>query len=236
MSNKIIIKKAIILLSGGMDSTTCLSIAIKQGCLPYALHLNYGQHTEKRELKSYTDICDFYKIDAVRRLVVDISYLKKIGGSALIANRDKIKMDGVLSGADEIPATYVPFRNAHILSIAVSWAEVVGATSLFFGALEEDSSGYPDCRKEFIRAFETAANLGTKTETAISIETPLLHLTKAQIIQIALKNKTPLELTWSCYSREDIPCQLCDSCLLRARGFNTNRSPDPLPKGVAQRD
>lgn len=226
MSNKK--EKAIILLSGGMDSCTCIAQSKADGFDPFALHLNYGQKTEARELKSFKDICSHYEIGTEKQLIVDISHLKKIGGSSLVDESMKIKMDGELSGADEIPNSYVPFRNAHILSIAVSWAEVVGAKALYFGAVQEDSSGYPDCREEFIKAFENTANLGTGPNFSIKIKTPLLHLSKGQIVKQALNLKAPLHLSWSCYSNQDYPCLLCDSCLLRAKGFKEANTKDPL--------
>lgn len=224
-------EKAIVLLSGGMDSATCLAMAIALGYRAHALHLNYGQRTQERELKSFNALCDHYALQKEQRLIIDISHLRTIGGSALTNVNMPLKADGELSPKDQIPLSYVPFRNAHILSVAVSWAEVTKASAIFFGAVEEDSSGYPDCREEFIRVFNQAANLGTKPETALEIITPLLHLNKGEIVKKALNLKTPLELTWSCYQSEEIPCDLCDSCLLRKRGFARAGVADPVKTG-----
>lgn len=221
-------KKAIILLSGGMDSTVCTAIAHHEGYILYALHLNYGQRTEKRELKSFHDVCNYYGIPTKNQLIIDISHLSKIGGSALTDTSINLKKDGTLTADDEIPKSYVPFRNANILSIAVSWAEIIEADALFIGTVQEDSSGYPDCRKEFIKAFETAANLGTKPETTIHIKTPIIDLSKKEIVERGTALKAPLELSWSCYDQEDAPCQQCESCLLRARGFAASGITDPI--------
>lgn len=215
---------AVVLVSGGMDSCVTASIASIDFSLAF-LHVNYGQKTEKREEKAFKDLCDFFK--PIRKLNVDISYLKEIGGSALTDKNIDIPT-GKLSKKD-IPITYVPFRNAHLLAIAVSWAEVIGAKRIYIGAVEDDSSGYPDCTEEFFNAFQEAVNKGTKPETEIKIVTPLLHKSKAEIVKIGIHLGSPLELTWSCYSKEDIACGVCESCILRLKGFKEAGYEDKIP-------
>ncbi|GIW21230.1 MAG: 7-cyano-7-deazaguanine synthase [Candidatus Sericytochromatia bacterium] len=208
-------KKGIVLLSGGMDSSTCLAIA-KQDCDEVAcLHLNYGQRTEERELKSFNLICDYYKIE--KKLIVDVSYLSQIGGSSLTDYNIDIENPNLKS--KEIPNTYVPFRNANILAIATSWAEVINFNRIYIGAVEEDSAGYPDCTIEFYKAFEKAIDLGTKPNTKIEIITPLIELKKDNIVIKGLELKVPFELTWSCYQNNEKACGKCDSCFRRLRGF-----------------
>lgn len=214
---------SIVLVSGGMDSAVTASIAVSEGRAAF-LHINYGQRTEGRELKSFNAIADYYGVK--ERLAVDISYLKEIGGSALTDAAIDIP-EGDL-GRQGVPLTYVPFRNANFLSIAVSWAEVIGARSIYIGAVEEDSSGYPDCREAFFKAFEKAANLGKKPGADIRIVTPLIHLRKADIVKRGLGLKAPLHLTWSCYRDETLACGECDSCLLRLRGFSEAGAADPI--------
>jgi 7-cyano-7-deazaguanine synthase len=215
--------KAVVLVSGGMDSLVTAAIASKEYDIAF-LHLNYGQKTERRELKSFNDIADFYKVKD--RLVVDLKYLSKIGGSSLTDNNIEVsKADLEFDG---IPTSYVPFRNANILSIAVSWAEVLKAKRVFIGAVEEDSSGYPDCRKVFYDAFNKVIKLGTKPETEIAIETPIINLSKAEIILKGNALNAPFNLTWSCYQNEDKACGVCDSCALRLRGFQTAGIEDPI--------
>ena len=216
--------KAIILVSGGMDSCVIAASAITDGFTPAFLHVNYGHRTEKRELKAFNNIADYY--DVRKRLTVDISHLAQIGGSCLTDNQiDVPKAD--LENPD-IPVSYVPFRNANILSAAVSWAEVIKAIAIFVGAVEEDSSGYPDCRRSFFDAFEKVTDAGTKPTTNIKIITPLITLTKKEIVEKGISLNAPLHLTWSCYKNEDIPCGKCDSCALRARGFLQAGFKDPL--------
>ncbi|MDD5361944.1 MAG: 7-cyano-7-deazaguanine synthase QueC [Ignavibacteria bacterium] len=215
--------KAIVLVSGGMDSSLTAAFAYKKFDLAF-LHVNYGQRTEKRELKAFKDIADYYGVK--ERLIVDIGYLKKIGGSSLTDR--KIKVSRADLNNKKIPSSYVPFRNANILAIAVSWAEVIGAKSIFIGAVEEDSSGYPDCRKEFFRAYEKMTALGTKPGTRIRIETPIINFSKKKIVEYSFKMKAPLNLTWSCYSNEDKACGVCDSCALRLRGFKLAGKKDPI--------
>jgi 7-cyano-7-deazaguanine synthase len=217
-------KKAVVLVSGGMDSCTTAAIAAKVYELAL-LHLNYGQRTEKRELKAYNDIADYYQVRD--RLVIDVKYFTQIGGSSLTDYNLRVEQADL--ERKEIPNSYVPFRNANILAIATSWAEVIGAAKIFIGAVQDDSSGYPDCREEFFKAFNEAIKSGTKPETIITIETPLLHLKKHEIVQKAIELKAPIELSWSCYQNEEQACGVCDSCALRLRGFQQAGLEDPIP-------
>ncbi len=229
--------KGVVLLSGGLDSAVTAAIALKESVAAAGgaggggggscafLHVNYGQRTEAREFASFNAIADFYGVK--KRLVADISHLRDIGGSALTDDRIKVP-EGDLERKD-IPVTYVPFRNAHFLSIAVSWAEVIGAEEVYIGAVEEDSSGYPDCREEFFKSFEKAASLGTRPETRIRIKTPLIHMRKAEIVRKGIELRAPLHLTWSCYRDSSAACGECDSCLLRLRGFKEAGVKDPIP-------
>jgi 7-cyano-7-deazaguanine synthase len=218
---------AIVLVSGGMDSCVTAAIANRNYELAF-LHLNYGQRTERRELKAFNDIADFYKVK--NRLVVNVEHLKLIGGSSL--TDEKMPIEPANWERKEIPASYVPFRNANILAIAVSWAEVIGAGKIFIGAVEEDSSGYPDCREEFYDAFNNVIESGTKPETIIKIETPIIHLKKEDIVRKGFELKAPLHLSWSCYQSEDKACGICDSCALRLRGFKLAGLVDPIPYNV----
>ena len=215
---------AIVLVSGGMDSCVTAAIAAQDYDLAF-LHMNYGQRTEKRELKAFHDIASHYHVE--KKLVVDVSHLAQMGGSSLTDKNIPVS-EANLANKD-IPSSYVPFRNANILAIAVSWAEVIGASAIFIGAVEEDSSGYPDCRESFFRAFEKVAGLGSKPETSIKIHTPLIHLSKQQIIVKGAELQAPLDLTWSCYQNEDEACGVCDSCALRLRGFRQAGLTDPIP-------
>ncbi|MQY63627.1 MAG: 7-cyano-7-deazaguanine synthase QueC [Calditrichaeota bacterium] len=227
---------AVVLLSGGMDSCVTAAIAARDHVLAL-LHANYGQCTEQRELRAFHDIADYYGVPTELRLVLDQRHLAQIGGSALtepgiavpaadLASINRRGQTGLVSS--DIPATYVPFRNANLLAAAVSWAEVLGAGAIFAGAVEEDSSGYPDCRRTFYDAFEAAIEAGTRPETHIRIITPVIGLRKAAIIQLGTELRAPLHLTWSCYLNEDLPCGRCDSCALRARGFEEAGMKDPL--------
>ena len=216
--------KAIILVSGGMDSCVTAASAIADGYDLAFLHVNYGQLTESRELKAFYDIADHYLVK--QKLVVDISHLLEIGGSCLTAENIEVP-DADLENLD-IPVSYVPFRNANILSAAASWAEVLGANAIYVGAVENDSSGYPDCRRSFFNAFEKAIDTGTKPETSIRIITPLISLSKKEIVEKGITLNAPLHLTWSCYKQEGIPCSKCDSCALRARGFDEAGVRDPI--------
>jgi 7-cyano-7-deazaguanine synthase len=216
-------EKAVLLVSGGMDSCVTAAIAAKNHELAF-LHLNYGQRTEKRELQAFNDIADFYGVK--QKLVVDIQFLKEIGGSSLTDISIEVSKADLES--KEIPTSYVPFRNGNILSIATSYAEVINATKIFIGAVEEDSSGYPDCRENFFAAFQKAINLGTRPETNLKIITPLIHLSKSEIVKEGVRLNAPLEKTWSCYQSEDLACGFCDSCALRLRGFEQAGVIDPI--------
>lgn len=216
--------KSVVLLSGGMDSTLTATIARRESESIAAIHFNYRHRTEGRELKAFNDVADFLGI--TERLVVDVDVLRKIGGSSLT------DMNIPVTSADltntEIPTSYVPFRNGVFLSIATGWAEVIGAKRLYIGAVEEDSSGYPDCRVVFFEAMEQAINLGTKPSTHIGIVTPVIAMSKTDIVRKSLELGAPLELTWSCYQSENIACGECDSCALRLRGFARAGAVDPL--------
>jgi 7-cyano-7-deazaguanine synthase len=216
--------KAICLVSGGMDSCVTAAIAKSENDKIAFLHVSYGQRTERRERQAFNDIADFYSVE--RRLDVSIEYLAKIGGSSL--TDEKIMVAEADLESKEIPTSYVPFRNANMLSIAVSWAEVLGANRIYIGAVAEDSSGYPDCRPEFYEAFEKTIEVGTKPETRIKIMTPIIHLSKAEIVVKGVELNAPLHLTWSCYRSEDSACGTCDSCALRLRGFERACVKDPI--------
>ena len=214
----------VVLVSGGMDSCVIAAIANNQYKLAF-LHLNYGQRTEKRELRAFQDVGDFYGVQ--QRLVVNVEHLRQIGGSSLTDSSMAVaKAD--LHRAD-IPTSYVPFRNAHILSIAVSWGEVLGARKIFIGVVEEDSSGYPDCRREYYEAFNRVIRLGTKPTSDLQVETPIIGLKKFEIVKRGLELRAPFQLTWSCYQSEDVACGVCDSCALRLRGFQMAGVDDPIP-------
>lgn len=214
---------AVVTLSGGMDSCVTAAIASQQYELAL-LHINYGQRTEKRELKAFEDIADFYHVE--KRLIVDFSHLSAIGGSSLTDKQMEVSAADLNSIG--IPSSYVPFRNANILTSAVSWAEVIDAKAVFIGAVYEDSSGYPDCRPDFFKAFERVIELGTKPETKIKIETPIIYLNKSKIIQTGVELGAPLHLTWSCYQNEEEACGVCDSCALRLRAFQRMGMEDPI--------
>lgn len=216
-------EKAVVLVSGGLDSCVTAAAANEDFDLAF-LHLNYGQRTGRRELKAFYDIAGHYKVK--ERLVVDVSYFKQIGGSSL--TDESIEVSLADPDSKKIPASYVPFRNANILSIAVSWAEVIHASKIFIGAVEEDSSGYPDCREDFFKAFNRAVDLGTKPETHIEIVTPVISMKKWEIVKKGLELNAPLDKTWSCYQNEDAACGVCDSCALRLRGFQKIGLKDPI--------
>jgi len=217
---------AVVSLSGGMDSCVSAAIALAEGCELALLHADYGQLTEAREHRAFEEIADFYGVPARRRLVIPFENLHRIGGSAL-TDASIALPEGDLD-REGVPASYVPFRNAHLLSTAVSWAEVLGASRIYVGFVEEDSSGYPDCREVFLRAFEQVANLGTRPETQLSFRAPLIHLKKSEIVRRGLELGAPLQLSWSCYQSEDLACGRCDSCLLRLRGFREAGATDPI--------
>jgi 7-cyano-7-deazaguanine synthase len=217
-------RSAIVLVSGGMDSCVSAAIAHSESERVAFLHISYGQRTENRERKAFVDIADHYGVE--KRLDISIEHLAKIGGSSL--TDDKIKVTEADLGSKAIPTSYVPFRNGNMLSIAVSWAEVIGAESIYIGAVAEDSSGYPDCRPEFYVAFQQAINEGTKPDTNIVIRTPIIHLSKAEIVRKGIELNAPLHLTWSCYRSDDLACGTCDSCALRLRGFEQAGVKDPI--------
>jgi 7-cyano-7-deazaguanine synthase len=220
---------AIVLVSGGMDSCVTAAIANTQYRLAF-LHVNYGQRTEARELQAFKELADFYH--AEKRLIVSIEHLKVIGGSALTdANIPvpELRTTSSEPQASSIPITYVPFRNAHLLSIAVSWAEVIQAKKIFIGAVEEDSSGYPDCRETFYAAFNKVIEMGTRPETRVEIVTPLIHLKKSEIVKQGMQLKAPFQLTWSCYQASEKACGKCESCALRLNGFKEAGVQDPIP-------
>lgn len=219
-----VLNLAIVLVSGGMDSCVTSAIAKAENDEVAFLHISYGQRTENRERKAFNDMADFYGVE--NRLDVSIEYLAKIGGSSLTDKSIEVSEADLES--KEIPTSYVPFRNANMLSIATSWAEVLGANAIYIGAVAEDSSGYPDCRPEFYAAFEKTIETGTKPETKISIKTPIIELSKAEIVQKGIELNAPLHLSWSCYRSEDFACGTCDSCALRLRGFENVGMKDPI--------
>jgi 7-cyano-7-deazaguanine synthase len=226
------IGKAVVLLSGGMDSCVTATIALEEhGADKLALlHASYGQRTEKRERRAFGEIAN--RLEVRERLVVRLEHFKEIGGSALTDAKiavpeNELGAPGPHGGT--IPVTYVPFRNAHFLSVAVSWAEAIGANSIYIGAVAEDSSGYPDCRPEYYRVFQQLVRVGTRPETQIEIVTPVIALRKSEIIRRGIELGAPLPLTWSCYQNEEAACGVCDSCLLRLRAFSEAGVPDPIP-------
>lgn len=216
-------ERAVVLLSGGMDSCVCAALAARDYNTA-AVHISYGQRTEGRERESFLAICERLKIQ--EKLLVRSEALRLIGGSAL--TDDKIAVPDATSVGHDIPVTYVPFRNAHFLAVAVSWAEVLGAKKVYIGAVEPDSSGYPDCRPAYYKAFNDVVRAGTK-EGSIEIVTPLIAMHKAEIVRLGLELGAPFDLTWSCYSREDQACGVCDSCVLRLRAFEAASARDPIP-------
>jgi 7-cyano-7-deazaguanine synthase len=216
-------RRAVVLLSGGMDSCVAAAMARERHELAL-LHASYGQRTEERERRAFEEIADFY--DVRERLVIRLDALSQIGGSALTDPRIEVPEEGINSRT--IPITYVPFRNAHFLSAAVSWAEVIGASAIFIGAVAEDSSGYPDCRPEYYHAFEKVIRAGTRPETQIRIETPVIHMRKHEIVRRGIELGAPLDLTWSCYQFDEAACGACDSCRLRLRAFSEAGVPDPI--------
>ncbi len=217
-------KLAVVALSGGMDS--CVTAAYAQQEYDLALlHVNYGQRTQKRELKAFHDIAEFYNVK--NKLVIDFSHFTQIGGSSLTDNKmDVTKAD---LNNHEVPTSYVPFRNANILSAATAWAEVLNANAIFIGAVYEDASGYPDCRPDFYKAFEKVIRIGTKPETDIKVITPIINLSKEEIVKKGIELNAPLHLTWSCYQNDVEACGVCDSCAFRLRGFQKAGFEDPIP-------
>lgn len=218
-------KLAICLVSGGMDSCVTAAIAHEENDELAFLHVSYGQRTENRERQSFEALADHF--DVKLRLVISLEQLARIGGSSLTDN--SIPVTAADLSAHGIPSSYVPFRNAHLLAAAVSWGEVIGATSIYIGAVAEDSSGYPDCRPEFYDAFQTMVDIGTKPETHITIETPVIGMRKSEIVQRGIELGAPLHLTWSCYQESERACGNCDSCALRLRAFREAGTVDPIP-------
>jgi 7-cyano-7-deazaguanine synthase len=221
---------AVVLASGGMDS--CVTTAIANHDYRLALlHVAYGQRTEGRELRAFNDLADFY--NAEHRMVCRLDHLRQIGGSSLTDRA--IAVEAANLERKDIPSSYVPFRNAHFLSIAVSWGEVLGAGKIFIGAVAEDSSGYPDCRPEYYDAFNRVIAVGTKPETQLEILTPVIHMRKSEIVRKGFELRAPIDLTWSCYQREDVACGVCDSCALRLRAFQETGLDDPIAYAVRPR-
>jgi 7-cyano-7-deazaguanine synthase len=219
--------KAVVLVSGGMDSCVTAAIARQTHRLAFA-HASYRQLTERRERQAFEAIADFYGVS--ERLAVNLDYFKQIGGSALTDRGIGVPENGAgTAPGHPIPPTYVPFRNAHFLSVSVSWAEVLGATAVFIGAVAEDSSGYPDCRPEYYHAFEDLVRIGTRPETRIRIATPVIGMRKSEIVRRGIALGAPLDLTWSCYQSDDVACGLCDSCRLRLAAFAEAGVTDPIP-------
>ena len=213
---------AVILLSGGMDSLLTAKLAAREHRIAL-LHVNYGQRTEAAELRAFQAIADWFGVR--HALAVHTNFYKMIGASAL--TDENIPVPAGQLGREGIPVTYVPFRNGLLLSMAAAWAEALGAKKIFYGAVAVDSSGYPDCREVFVEAMGKAIAAGTKPESGLTIEAPLISLTKEDIVQLGLDHKLPFELTWSCYQRNDLHCGVCDSCLLRKKGFERAHRPDP---------
>lgn len=223
-------EKAVVCLSGGMDSTVCAALAAREYAA-YALHFSYGQRTETRERQSAEQVAQILGFKQFLPLRMDL--FRQIGGSALtdstIAVPDAPVDESVIG--ESVPVTYVPFRNAHFLSAAVSWAEVIGAKVIYIGAVEQDSSGYPDCRPAYYDAFNTLIQRGTAVGD-IRVETPLIRLRKAEIVRLGVELRAPLHVSWSCYSGENVACGVCESCVLRLRAFREAGSTDPIPYAV----
>ena len=216
-------KKAVCIMSGGMDSTLCAYIAKSKDYFIIPVHFNYGQKTEQKELKAYKDIASL--VTKHKGYEIDAHFFKNIGASSLTDENLTIPTDGLSSG---VPSTYVPFRNGIFISIATAIAEKEKASDIFIGVIEEDSSGYPDCKDEYITSMQKSINFGTKDETKLNIVAPLVNLSKEDIVKEAIKYKVPLHLTWSCYKNQDRACGVCDSCILRLRGFKKANSKDPI--------
>ena len=219
--------RAVVLLSGGMDSCVCAALAVRDYDAA-AVHVSYGQRTEERERRAFESICD--RLGIRDRLAVRNDALRAIGGSALTDSKIAVPESHAIGTG--VPVTYVPFRNAHFLAVAVSWAEVLGAEKVYIGAVEPDSSGYPDCRPAYYRAFNEVVKAGTK-EGAIEVVTPLIAMRKVEIVRLGLELGAPFDLTWSCYQREDQACGVCDSCVLRLRAFREAGAEDPIPYAEA---
>ncbi|MBA3027136.1 MAG: 7-cyano-7-deazaguanine synthase QueC [Sulfurimonas sp.] len=221
LNNKI--KKAICVMSGGMDSTLSAYMMKSEGYEIIGVHFNYDQRTQSKELSCFENICEAMGVE--NKYVLDLSFFKQLGASALTDHSIEVPIGGIEDG---VPVTYVPFRNGIFLSMAAAIAEKEGASVISIGVVEEDSSGYPDCREEYITSMQQSINLGTKDETKIEIRMPLVHLKKSQIVQKALDLEVPLSLTWSCYKNEQKACGVCDSCRLRLNGFKLAKAQDPI--------
>jgi len=217
---------AIVLLSGGLDSCVTTAFASQTHTLAL-LHLNYGQRTWQREAQAFDDIAKHYKVPQNLRRTVNMQYLADIGGSALTDPNIPVP-DADLS-SNEVPITYVPFRNAHLLCLATSWAEIISASAIFIGVVEEDSSGYPDCTETFCNAFNQTIQAGTHPDHHIQLQTPIINKNKSQIVQLGHDLQAPLHLTWSCYQNNEKACGRCDSCALRLRAFENAGYTDPIP-------
>lgn len=222
-------KKAVVLVSGGMDSLVCIGEALKQGFEVYFLHLNYGQKTSSRELKSFNDIAQYYNVLPSHQKIINMDFLKQIGGSSLTDDNIEVRNYEKSQENEQstIPSSYVPFRNSIILSLAVSWAETIEASHLFTGANSEDSPGYPDCRPQYYDVFNELIKVGTKAQK-ILIQTPVINDRKSEIIRRGQELNVPFELSWSCYKNSQKACGVCDSCALRLRGFSENGMKDPI--------
>ncbi len=212
--NKLNNKKAVCVMSGGMDSTLSAYMMREEGYEIIAVHFNYDQRTQTKELECFHNICDDLSVN--EKYVLDLDFFKQLGASALTDKSIDVPITGIEQG---VPITYVPFRNGIFLSMSAAIAEKEGADIITIGVVEEDSSGYPDCRESYIKSMQESINLGTKDETVIEIKMPLVHLQKSQIVQKSLELNVPLGLTWSCYKNEDKACGVCDSCRLRLNGF-----------------
>ena len=221
--NERVNKKAVCIMSGGMDSTLSAYMMKQKGYEIIGVHFNYDQRTQSKELECFEKICD--DLGVIERYVLDLDFFSKLGASALVDKNIEVPTSGLEDG---VPITYVPFRNGIFLSMAAAIGEKEGASVISIGVVEEDSSGYPDCRKTYIKAMQDAINLGTKDETNITIDMPLVDMKKSQIVTEALKLGVPLEHTWSCYKNEDLACGICDSCRLRLRGFELAGKKDPI--------
>ncbi len=216
-------KKAVCIMSGGMDSTLCAVMAKKAGYDIVALHFDYGQRTMKREKRAFNEICE--RLGITKKMSLDVSFIAQIGGNSLTDESLQIRKDGV---EKDVPNTYVPFRNGIFISVAAALAEKENAQAIYIGVVEEDSSGYPDCKESFIKSINEAINLGTSPSFSCEIITPLVNLSKADIVAKSLELGSPLELTWSCYDSEDEACGLCDSCRLRLNGFKKANATDKI--------
>lgn len=214
-----------------MDSCVCATLAARDTDAA-ALHVSYGQRTEDRERRAFIQICD--RLGIRNRLLLNNDLFRQIGGSALTDANIAVPEAGSEIGSAGIPVTYVPFRNAHFLAAAVSWAEVLAATRVYIGAVEQDSSGYPDCRPAYYQAFNAVIRAGTR-EGKIEVVTPLIAMRKAEIVKLGLEIGAPFDLTWSCYSHGDRACGVCESCVLRLRAFEAAGAKDPIPYAEAQR-